>query len=99
MVSMLVIAALVVDMGGVYSARRRDQNSADAASLAGAQQMSTRSAAAATAMAYAEDDLGTDLSDAAWNSCATDAGALAVRATGRNSTGPGCGPGSGCWPS
>lgn len=84
MVGLLVISGLVVDMGGVYSARRRDQASADAGALAAAQNLSSRSAAAASAIEYAEEDLGVDLPDAAWNSCSIDAGALPVRATGRN---------------
>lgn len=84
MVTMLVIAALVVDIGGLYAARRQDQNSADAAALAAVQDISDRTSARKSAIDYAEDDLGVDLSDSAWNSCTTDAGALAVRAPGFN---------------
>jgi uncharacterized membrane protein len=37
--SLLMITALVVDLGAVYAHRRNDQNAADAAALAGAQEL------------------------------------------------------------
>jgi len=83
LVSMLIFAAMVVDIGGVYAKRRDDQNAADVAALAAVQDL--RSPNKETAMfnsvkAHAHTALGTTLTDAQWDSCpsaADDPGALA----------------------
>jgi Flp pilus assembly protein TadG len=85
MIGMLLFSSLVVDVGSVYAERRRDQSAADAGASAAAQDLrSSPATAAAAAIDYAERGLGKDLSDAAWNSCTTDTGALPVRAASFN---------------
>ncbi|MGH9084603.1 MAG: pilus assembly protein TadG-related protein [Acidimicrobiales bacterium] len=76
-------AAFAVDFGTVYSARRLDQNAADAAALAGAQELINGEAAiAAAVIAYAEEDLGATGLD--WNSCDDDDEALDDIVNGNN---------------
>ena len=48
LVLMMVFAAFVVDLGGLYSARRQDQNAADAGALAAAQDVVTASGSIVT---------------------------------------------------
>lgn len=84
MTALMVFAALVVDVGVVYAERRRDQSAADSAALAAAQEALNPTSAATKAIEYAELTLGTDLPDAAWNSCAADPGRMARPVTGFN---------------
>jgi hypothetical protein len=84
MVVLLAFCGLTVDIGQVYNERRSDQSAADAAALAAVQDLPDTSAAAATAVLVAEDNLGVNLTSAEWNSCSVDPGALAVRAAGKN---------------
>ncbi len=84
MTSLMVLAALVVDVGVVYAERRRDQAAADAGALAAAQEALDPTAAATKAIEYAEKTLGVDLPDTTWNSCASDPGRMARPVTGFN---------------
>ena len=84
MVSLLLFTSIVVDLGAVYSERRRDQSAADVGALAAAQNLEVSATATAKAISYAEDTLGTTLAATAWNGCTVDAGALSRRATGKN---------------
>ena len=85
LVALLVFAAIVIDIGGVYANRRDDQNAADVASLAAVQELRSpnkETAMFATVKQQAHTALGRTLSDAAWDSCpgsATDPGVLAVQ--------------------
>lgn len=74
LVALLVFAALVVDIGGVYAKRRDDQNAADVSALAAVMELGgapgTREARMVAAVKQeAHTALGTTLSDAQWNSC------------------------------
>lgn len=82
LVALLAMSAFAVDLGGLYNARRQDQSAADVGALAGVQEMPNRGAAASEAVAFAEDTLGVDPGTLDFNSCATDAGALANRIAG-----------------
>ena len=84
MLALLAFAALAVDVGQIYSARRSDQSAADAAALAAAQDLPNTTSAVSTAIRVAEDNLRVDLPASSWNSCGTETGALAVRASGAN---------------
>lgn len=69
MVVLLVMVAFVVDLGAGYSERIQDQNAADAAALAGAQQLGVSSARAAhTAMNIARANLATSYTESQWKS-------------------------------
>lgn len=79
----MAFASFAVDFGALYSARRADQNAADAGSLAGAQSaLSAEAVIAAQVIAYAEEDLGTSGLD--WNSCGADTEKLADVVDGKN---------------
>lgn len=72
LVVLLVSAALVLDIGGVYAMRRDDQNAADVAALAAVHELErpiSESEMVATVKQQAHQALGTILSDAAWDSC------------------------------
>ena len=58
LVGLLVIAAIVVDLGGAREVRRRNQGSVDGAALAAAQNLPDETAALATAKAIAQADFG-----------------------------------------
>jgi Putative Flp pilus-assembly TadE/G-like len=79
----MAFAAFAIDLGSVFVARRTDQNAADAASMAGAQDLlGTEAEIAARVIAYAEEDLGATGLD--WNSCGADTGMLADIVDGKN---------------
>ncbi len=71
LVVLMIFAALALDLGSVYSARRNDQNAADSAALGGVQSLSASDAVlVAEVKKLANNTLGgTPLSDAQWNSC------------------------------
>jgi hypothetical protein len=71
LVVILGVAALVVDIGFVSEKTRQIQTSADAAALAAAQSLPTRTAAVATAQSYAQQNLPDGTFP--WSSC-TDSG-------------------------
>lgn len=60
MVVLLGFAALVIDVGRLYVAKREMQNAADAGALAGAQDLPDADAAKGTAVDYAKDKNGAD---------------------------------------
>jgi hypothetical protein len=79
----LAFAAMATDLGTVFVARRTDQNAADAAALAGAQEiLGTEGEIADTVIAYAEEDLGVTGLD--WDSCDDDTGKLIDIVDGKN---------------
>lgn len=82
--SLLLMSAIVVDIGKVYAHRRQDQSAADSASLAAAQDMGLEATAVAEAKKVAHQNLGLTLSPEAWNSCAGDANRLTTAAAGSN---------------
>jgi hypothetical protein len=82
--SLLVITALVVDLGAVYAHRRNDQNAADAAALAGAQELPDMAAAVTAIKQYTNQTLDIDLVNSDWNRCADDDGALPLVAPNNN---------------
>lgn len=82
--ALLLITALVVDLGAVYGHRRQDQNAADAAALAGAQELPDINAAVTAIKQYANESLDGAFTSADWNRCTDDPGALAVLAPGHN---------------
>jgi hypothetical protein len=84
LVVLLVFTGLVLDIGRVYNQRRSDQSAADAAALAAVQDLPDTTKAVSTAVVVAEDNLEADLTDAEWNGCSVDPGALALRASGKN---------------
>lgn len=75
LVALLGFAALVIDLGNVYQVRRQAQNTADAAALAGGQDLPQGADVVATVKAYAEENLG--IAPAAWVGC-TDGSPLAI---------------------
>jgi hypothetical protein len=87
MVVLMIFAALAIDMGSLYSARRNDQNAADAAALGGAIILS---ASDSTLIAQIKDSaqktLGTTYTAAQWNSCGaiTDPDAVDTALAGAN---------------
>jgi Flp pilus assembly protein TadG len=84
LVVFLIFVAFAVDLGSVYNLRRQDQSAADVGSLAAAQELPNKSNAVIEAKSYVHDTLKVTFTDAQWNSCTTDTGALSVRATGAN---------------
>lgn len=91
---LMIFASFAVDLGGVYSARRNDQNAADGASLGAIQDLSGSNATViASVKQLAHGTLGTTLTDAQWNSCGaiTDADSVDIALTGANciTTNPG----------
>jgi hypothetical protein len=65
--ALLIFAALVIDIANATQVRRQSQNTADAASLAGAADLPNGPAAAAAVKAYAERNL--DIPAADWVGC------------------------------
>ena len=65
--TLLVFAALVIDIANATQVRRQSQNTADAASLAGSADLPNGPAAAAAAKAYAAKNL--DIAPADWVGC------------------------------
>ncbi|QYG92538.1 hypothetical protein HC251_08835 [Iamia sp. SCSIO 61187] len=82
--ALLITAAIVVDIGAVYAARRSDQSGADHGALGAAQDLNDEAEAVSRAKSVVHDNLGRTLTAAEWNSCGTDAGSLEVRAAGAN---------------
>jgi hypothetical protein len=82
--SLMVITALVVDLGAVYAHRRNDQNAADAAALAGAQELPDMAAAVTVIKQYANETLDGAFVNSDWNRCASDPGALPLVAPNNN---------------
>jgi hypothetical protein len=82
--SLLLITAMVVDLGAVYAHRRNDQNAADAAALAGAQELPDMAAAVTTIKLYANETLDGAYVNSDWNRCASDPGALPLVAPNNN---------------
>jgi hypothetical protein len=74
MVAMLAVAAIAVDLANGRQQRRQSQATADAAALAGAQDLPDPVAVVATVKEYVED--GFDIPASAWVGC-TDSEALA----------------------
>lgn len=73
---LMVFAALVLDLGLVYTERRNDQNSADAAATSAAVQMlraQTTQAAVDEAVAKVNDDLGRTVTATEWVNCSDPA--------------------------
>lgn len=67
---LMVFASFAVDLGGVYNARRNDQNAADAAALGGVQDLGGSDATIISQVkTLAHGTLETTLTDAQWNSC------------------------------
>lgn len=87
MVGLLIMLALVVDIGYARQDRRLAQNTADAAALAAAQDLDgttgALSVAVATAKSWASRN-DPDLATTSWSGC-RDVGALPVRPDGANS--------------
>lgn len=80
MVALLIMAAIVVDLGGARQRRRQAQGTADASSLAGAQLLSTASPIA-SATAEAKTFALTNFNFSDWSNC-TDPSPLPVTAAG-----------------
>src|SRR5688572_23962864 len=79
----MAFAAFATDLGSVFVARRSDQTAADAAALAGAQEiLGTEAEIAGVVIDYAEEDLGVTGLD--WNSCDDDTERLADIVDGKN---------------
>ena len=75
LIALLAMSALVVDIGNASQIRRQAQNTADAAALAGAQDLPDGAAAVASVKDYAAENL--DIPTSAWGGC-QDPDALAV---------------------
>jgi Flp pilus assembly protein TadG len=73
LVVLLGMAALVVDLGGSYSQRRKMQSSADAAAIGAAQDLALASTSGATAQAIAIGNENLPKLTPNWNACAADA--------------------------
>lgn len=82
--SLLLISAVVVDIGNVYAHRRTDQSAADSGALAAAQDLAVEATAVAEAKAVVHDNLGVVLTNAEWNSCGSDPDRLAITPEGSN---------------
>lgn len=84
LVLLMVSAAFVLDLGFVYSERRDDQNSVDAATLSGAVQLlKTQSTQGAVneILAKVNDDLGRSVPVSEWLSCNDDSSLARTAAT------------------
>jgi hypothetical protein len=79
--AMLGFAALVVDLANVTQVRRQAQNTADAAALAGAQDLPDAPSVVSTVKAYAFSNLS--IPATAWQGC-VDGAALSVHPDGAN---------------
>lgn len=87
LIVLMIFAALALDLGSLYSARRNDQNAADAAALGGSIILTgTDAALVAQVKDSVNKTLGTALSDAQWNSCGgiTDPDAVDIAMSGAN---------------
>lgn len=73
LVGLLAIAALVLDVGGVYGERRQDQSAADAGALAAAFALPNRVTAVAQAKSYVHDTLEQTFTSQQWDSCGSKA--------------------------
>ena len=85
LVALLIISAMVLDVGAVYNQRRQDQNAADSGSLAAAAELTHgESAIVDVAKDYAQETLdpGHTLTADQWNSCSVDSGAARHRRHG-----------------
>ncbi len=70
MVVLMIFAALAVDLGSLYNARRSDQNAADTGALGGAQSLgATGTTLADEVKTVVHSTLGTTLTSTQWNSC------------------------------
>lgn len=69
LIGLMIVAALVVDIGGVYGERREDQNAADAGALAAAFALPNRTLAISEAKQYVQDTLDLTFDATKWNSC------------------------------
>jgi hypothetical protein len=70
LVILMIFAALALDIGGLYNARRNDQNAADTSALGGAQSLGdTNFNLIAEVKQLAHSTLGVTLTAAEWNSC------------------------------
>ncbi|MEQ1787578.1 MAG: pilus assembly protein TadG-related protein [Acidimicrobiales bacterium] len=70
LVILMIFAALALDLGGLYNARRNDQNAADTSALGGAQSLGdTNANLISEVKSLAESTLGATLTAADWNSC------------------------------
>jgi hypothetical protein len=74
--AMMGFAALVIDIANAFQVRRQAQNTADAAALAGAQDLPDGAEAVASIKAYAEQNMGIEAAD--WIGC-VDPDSLAYR--------------------
>ena len=81
MAAMLTIAAIAVDLANARQERRQAQATADAAALAGAQDLPDPNKVVTTVKAYVEKSF--DVAPSAWNGC-TDPDALPNRPDGGN---------------
>lgn len=70
LVVLMIFAALALDLGSLYSARRNDQNAADSAALGGAIILTgTNAQIVLQVKDITHKTLGRTLTDAQWNSC------------------------------
>jgi len=76
LVILMIFAAFAVDVSGVYTARRGDQNAADAAALGGLQTLlapgSTEADVSEKVIELAAASIGSQVTGYDWNSCTTD---------------------------
>ena len=71
LIFLMIVAALAVDVGALYNARRSDQNAADTGALGGAQSLGdTNANLIAQVQSQVNGTLGVTLTAAQWNSCA-----------------------------
>lgn len=82
--ALLITAAIVVDIGAVYAARRTDQSSADNGALGAAQDLEDETAAVSEVKSIVHRNLGRTLTAAEWDSCSADTESLPLRAGGAN---------------
>lgn len=70
LVFLMIVAALAIDVGALYNARRSDQNAADTGALGGAQSLGdTNAILIAQVQNQANSTLGVTLTAEQWNSC------------------------------
>lgn len=85
LILLMTMVAFAVDLGLVYTARRQDQNAADAAALGGAQELLNGNAAVATQVQdIVYSTLELNPGDLDFNSCTGDSGALPFVVSGMN---------------
>jgi len=72
LIVLMIFAALALDLGSLYNARRNDQNAADTAALGGVQNLSSSDTVLANEVKHlAHETIGVTLTAAEWNSCGT----------------------------